>query len=242
MDPNAPVKKQRSPLFYIAIGCGGLLVLIFIGFIAIVGLGAHFVKGMAEDITDPSKKAANVTKMLGAAPRGYYPVATLSVPMILDMAMLGDRPQPEDGGVGEYDRSFTYFRVIANEQSNQSKDFFDGKSSDTTALQHSGVNVEAKDVLKRGTVKTAGGTVVKYVATRGTMEMQVRGQGKRDGKPGINTLMYFECPVDNAVRIGVWSMQDAAPSKAVDELELRDTVADETEIAKFVQPLTPCGK
>ena len=33
MDPNAPVKKQRSPLFYVLIGCGGLMALIVLGFV-----------------------------------------------------------------------------------------------------------------------------------------------------------------------------------------------------------------
>ncbi len=240
MDPNAPVKKQRSPLFYIAIGCGGLLTLMFIA--AVVGglLLARGVKNMAEDITDPSKKAANVQKMLGGTPPGYYPVLTFSIPMMMEMALLGDKPAPEDGGFADFERGFMYFRVIATEQTNHAQDFFDGKTSDTSALRGSGVNVDAKDVIKRGATKTGNGTVVKYVATRGTMEMQ--GQGRHQGKPGLNTLMYFVCPGDTAVRIGAWMMPDPSPETPADKLPLAGTVADEDEQTKFLAPLTPCGK
>jgi hypothetical protein len=240
MDPNAPVTKQRSPLFYIAIGCGGLLALMVIGFVVMGLLAVRAVKGMADDVVDPTKKAANVAKMLGTAPAGYYPVMTFSVPLLMEMAVLGDQPPPEDGGFADFDKGFMYFRVIANDQSNKAKDFFDGKSDDTHALKSSGINVEAKDVLKRGTVKTGSGTVVKYVATRGTADTQ--GQGRRNGKAGLNTLMYFECPGDTAVRMGVWMMKDPDPSADADKLELSGTVADEAQMNGFLNPLTPCGK
>ena len=95
-------------------------------------------------------------------------------------------------------------------------------------------------MIKRGATKTGNGVVVKYVATRGTMEMQ--GQGKHQGKPGINTLMYFVCTNDTAIRIGVWMMPDPSPELPVDKLALEGTVADEDAITRFLQPLTPCGK
>lgn len=240
MDPFVPVKKQRSPLFYVAIGCGGLLALILIGGLIAVVMVARGVQSIAAGITDPSKKAANVQKMLGTTPVGYYPILTFSIPMMMEMALLGDKPPPEDGGLGDFDKGFMYFRVIATEQSNHAKDFFEGKSSDTSALRSSGVNIDAKDVLKRGATRTSAGTVVKYVATRGTMDTQ--GQGRHEGKPGLNTLMYFECPGDTAVRLGVWMMKDPTPGVEADKLDLVGTVADESEVTKFLQPLTPCGK
>lgn len=238
MDPNAPVKKQRSPLFYVAIGCGGLMALILVGF-AIAGLllvraGKGFVDGM----TDPTQKAANVQKMLGTAPVGYYPVVTMSVPLFMDMALLGDREPLADGGIPDFDKGFMYFRIIANEQSNKAKDFFDGKDSDTSALKGSGVNVDAKDILRRGVLKTGNGTTVKYVATRGTMDTQ--GQRQQEAKSGLNTVMYFECPGDTAVRMGVWMMKDLDPDLPTDQLQLEGTVADEGQIVGFIKPLTPC--
>src|SRR5688500_11517634 len=127
MDPNAPVKKQRSPLFYVAIGCGSLLALIMVGFAVVAFVLVSAGKGMVDGLTDPNQKAANVQKMLGTAPPGYHPVMTFSIPLMMDMALLGDQPMLTDGGVPEFDRQFVYFRVIANEQSNRAKDFFDGK-------------------------------------------------------------------------------------------------------------------
>ena len=240
MDPNAPIKKQRSPLFYVAIGCGGLMALIFVVF-AIGGLlVVRAGKGLVDGMTDPTQKAANVQKMLGTAPIGYFPMMTLSIPLMMDMALLGDKEPLADGGFTDFDRGFMYFRVIANEQSNRAKDFFDGKDNDTSALKGSGVNVDAKDILRRGALKTASGTTVKYVATRGTMDTQ--GQRQHESKSGLNTVMYFECPGDTAVRLGVWMMKDADPDLATEQLKLEGTVADEGQIAGFIKPLTPCGK
>jgi hypothetical protein len=240
MDPNVPVKKQRSPLFYIAMGCGGLMALIVAGMLVAALMVAQCSKSMVDGITDPSAKAANVKKMLGTTPTGYYPVMTFSIPMMMEMAMLGDHPPPPDGGFPDFERGFMYFRVIATEQTSHAEEFFDGKTSDPSALRGSGINIDAKDVIKRGTVKTIGGTVVKYVATRGTMELQ--GQRERRDQAGLNTAMYFVCPGDTAVRMGVWMMPDPEPNTPVDKLELKGTVADEDEVTKFLAPLTPCGK
>ncbi len=240
MDPNAPPKKQRSPLFYVAIGCGGLMALILIGFAVAGLLLVRAGKGFVDGMTDPTQKAANVQKMLGVAPVGYFPIMTLSIPLMMDIALLGDQEPLPDGGTADFDRGFMYFRVIANEQSNRAKDFFDGKDSDTSALKGSGVNVDAKDILRRGALKTANGTSVKYVATRGTMDTQ--GQHKQESKPGLNTVMFFECPGDTAVRLGVWMMKDPDPELPVNQLQLEGTVADESQIAGFIKPLTPCGK
>ena len=240
MDPNAPIKKQRSPLFYVLIGCGGLMLLIFLGFVV---MGLVLVKG-AKDIaggfTDPNQKAANVQKMLGTPPVGYHPLVTMSVPLFMDMAILGDQPMLPDAGFPEFDRQFIYFRVIATEQSTKAKDFFNGNDDDTAALRGSGVNVDAKDILRRGSLKTASGGVVKYVATRGTMETQGNGRGGGDARPGINTLMYFECVGDTAMRLGVWMMKDPSPDAPAADLQLSGTVADEGEIATFIKPLNPC--
>lgn len=240
MDPNAPVKKQRSPLFYVLIGCGGLMALIVLGFVIVGLVVAKGVKDMAGGLTDPNQKEANVRKMLGTPPAGYHPIVTMSIPMLMDMAMLGDQPMLPDGGFPQLDRTFLYFRVVATDQSRKAKDFFTGKDDDTSALRGSGVNIEAKDILRRGALKTGAGGSVKYVATRGTMETNTNGRGRGESDPGINTLMLFECVGDDALRMGVWIMKDPNPSAAVADMQLAGTVADEGEIATFIKPLNPC--
>lgn len=241
MDPNAPVKKQRSPLFYVLIGCGGLMLLIFIGFMLVAAIAYKGVKGMADGFTDPNQKAANVKKMLGDPPPGYHPMVTMSVPLFMDMALLGDKPMLADGGFpDDIDRQFMYFRVIATEQTSKAKDFFSGKDDDTSALRGSGINVDAKDILRRGTVKTGSGGTVRYVATRGTMQANAGRGGANDTIAGLNTLMSFECAGDTALRLGVWMMRDPTPNAAANELQLAGTVADEGEVASFIKPLNPC--
>lgn len=241
MDPNAPIKKQRSPLFYVVLGCGGLMALTMVGFIVAGLLMYRAGKGFVEGMTDPTQKAANVQKMLGTTPTGYFPIMTMSIPLMMDVAMLGDQESLEDGGVTDFDRGFMYLRVFANEQSNRAKDFFDGKESDTRALKNSGLNVDVKDILRRGTLTTGNGSVVKYVATRGTVDSP-NGQSQNEARSGLNTLMYFECAGDTAVRLGVWMMKDVNPELSTEKLQLEGTVADEAQIVGFIRPLTPCGK
>ncbi len=242
MDPNAPVKKQRSPLFYVLIGCGGLMLLIFIGFMLVAAVLYKGAKDIAGGMTDPNQKAANVKKMLGDPPPGYHPMVTMSVPLFMDMALLGDKPMLADGGFpDDIDRQFMYFRVIATDQTTKAKDFFNGKDDDTSALRGSGINVDAKDILRRGALKTGAGGAVKYVATRGTMESNAGGQrGRGETIAGLNTLMSFECVGDTALRLGVWMMHDPNPGAGASELQLAGTVADEGEIAAFIKPLNPC--
>jgi hypothetical protein len=237
---DAPPKKQRSPVFYVFLGCGIVILLMMIGGGVVCGGCYMAAKNMQDDLVDPKKQAANAEKALGQLPKGYHPVVTLSMPFgMMDMVVLGDRPPLADGGADhDFDRGFMFFRVMANENAKRAQTFFDEEDGDTSGLRASGINVDAKDILKRGTAKTATGTAVKWVATRGTLTTNNGGTARE----GLNTLLWFTCPQDQAMRVGVWMSGDPDPSKPAADLDLTGTVADEEQVISFTKQLAPCGK
>ncbi len=243
MDPGQPAKKQRGALFYVLLGCGGLALLIVIGFVVMGLLAARAVKGFADGFTDPAAKKEAVTQMMGAVPQGYTPAITLNLLMV-HMAVLVDAPAPLDGGVmpDEFDRMFLYMDAPESEKSKALRAFVDGTENDVGKLRDSNVNVDAKEILKRGTAKSAGGDV-KYVVLRGTVDFSNTNAsaGQKHTAEGISTLMHFVCK-SAGERTGIWNQKslgnDETPAA---ELKLEGTIADDAEIAKFVQPLNPCG-
>lgn len=226
--------KQRSPWFYVLLGCGGLAGLMCLGGAIFVFFVGKQVKNIADGVNDPSARSKNAIEQLGALPDGYTPVASMALPFnVLKLTVLSDQPLLPDGGPQPGGRVFAYYRVMATEQNKSSKDFFTGKSEDTTALKSGGVNIDASSIIKRGEL-TVGGRKVYYVASRGRSALG-------GGDQGLNNSFLFDCP-DDALRIGVWSQGDPAPDKKVEELDLGGTVADEAELAKLIKPVNPCGK
>jgi hypothetical protein len=229
--------KQRSPWFYVLLGCGGLAALICLGtMVALFGLG-RAVKNITAGVNDPSERQANALKQLGAIPDGYNVVASLSVFGLMQTTVLTDRPMQPDGGfiLSPDGHTFSYFRVIANENNQKARDFISGKDTDPEALAKSGINVEAKDVVKRGQL-TVDGRKVWWVTSRGRLDT-----GNHQAVEGLNNAILFDCPGD-ALQVGIWSQLDPDPEKPPEELDLAGTVADEAEMVRFLKPMNPCGK
>lgn len=232
MDPSETPKKQRSPWFYVLLGCGGLAALMCLGFTVFFLFIAKKGSDMVAGITDPTVKAENARKQLGGLPEGYTVIASLSIFGLMDRTIMTDKTT-EDGGVAEGARVFQYSHVIANENNKRTRAFFTGEG-DASALRKSNVNLKADDVLKRGQV-TVDGRKLYYVATRGILD---------DGNTrieGLNNAVLFDCPGEE-LSMGVWSQADPNPSLPAEELDLAGTVADEAELARFVKPIDPCGK
>ncbi len=233
--PGAP--KQRSPWVYVLIGCGGLAGLICLGTaIALFGLGKA-VKDIGDGVNDPKERQANALKQLGGIPEGYSVVASLSIFGLMQTTVLTDREALADGGFAMTadGHTFTYFRIVANDNNKKARDFFSGKDTDPNTLSQSGINIDAKDIVKRGQL-TIDGRKLSWVASRGKLDTGGNGSAE-----GLNNAILFECPGD-ALQVGIWSQSDPAPEKTAEQLELAGTVADEAEMARFLKPMNPCGK
>lgn len=236
METPSAAPKQRSPWLYVLLGCGGLAGLICLGTMIVVGLGVKAVKDVGDGVTDPAERQKNALKQLGALPEGYSVVASLNV-FFMQTTILTDREMLPDGGFVLGDgHTFTYFRVMANENNKKARDFLTGKETDAQALSQSGINIDAKDIVKRGQL-TIDGRKLAYVASRGRLDPN----GKGNSEPGLNNAILFECPGD-ALQVGVWTQRDPSPEKSAEELDLAGTVADEAELVRFLKPMNPCGR
>jgi len=234
--PSAP--KQRSPWLYALLGCGGLGGLLCLGGMLFILLSLKACNDMGEGVTNPEERQKNAIKQLGAIPDGYSVVASLSVLGMMQTTILTDREMLPDGGFVLGDgHTFSYFRIMANENNKKARDFLQGKDMDPRALTQNGINIDAKDIVKRGQL-TIDGRKFSYVASRGRLDTN-RGRGAPE--VGLNNAILFECPGEQ-LQVGVWSQIDPSPEKSAEELDLAGTVADEAELAKFLKPMNPCGK
>ncbi|MFZ5438876.1 MAG: hypothetical protein ACOZQL_02645 [Myxococcota bacterium] len=231
-------KPQRSPWFYVLLGCGGLAGLICLGGALVVGGIAKMGKDLSDGVVNTEEKLANAKKQLGTLPEGYSVVVSLKVPFLMQTTVLTDRPPLEDGGFGlsENAHTFAYFKVISNENTRKARDFFSGKDTSPETLARSGISIDTKDIIKRGQL-TVEGRKLSWVASRGRMD--TGGEGSVEG---LNNAILFECPGDDDLQVGVWSQRDPAPEKAAEQLELAGTVADEAELARFLKQMNPCGR
>lgn len=230
--PDAP-RKQRSPWFYVLLGCGGLGGLMCLGTAVVFLLMGKACNDVRAGITDPEQRRENALKQLGGLPTGYTVVASMSV-YVMQTTVLTDRAPLDDGGFSfEGDgRQFTYFRVMSNANNQPARDYLSGKSSDITALQRTGVNVSLKDTLKRGQL-TIDGRRFSYLS------------GRSDGDvatgPALHSFILFECPGEE-LRVGVWTQADPDPKADADAVDVTGSVADEAQLIPFLKPMDPCGR
>lgn len=249
---ETPAPKQRSPWLYVLLGCGGLAGLICLGTMIVVGLGVKAVKDVGDGVSDPEERQKNALKQLGGIPEGYSVVASLSV-FVMQTTILTDREMLPDGGFVLGDgHTFSYFRIMANDNNKRARDFLQGKDTDPAALTQNGINIDAKDIVKRGQL-TIDGRKFSYVASRGfeVDDPKTRNERTQTGanvkvtgmsaRAQLNNAILFECPGEQ-LQVGVWSQLDPAPEKSAEELDLAGTVADEAQLAKFLKPMNPCGR
>lgn len=242
MNPNpAPIAKPpRSPAFYIALGCGLMMLLMVLGIAGTCGGCLLLGRSVGKGFVDDTQKAENVKKFLGQAPEGYYPVIAVSIPMVMDQAILIDAPIVPDAGVPNFTKVFQYWRIIENENSKQMRDYFDGKTENAEVFPRNMVPVDVKDVIGKGVVKTGDGATVKYIASRG----HISADFDRGGNPmRLNTLLEIECSAtDGSVRVAIWSEKDPHPDKPAEEVDPKGTVLDEAAITALMAQIKPCTK
>jgi hypothetical protein len=228
-----PVKKKTSPWIYVGIGC---LVVMVIG-VAAVGTIAFYgyrkAKQFGEELKDPVAREAKVKAVLHAdtLPPGYFAVMSISVPFVMDMAMLSDKAPGEDGqlrSMGE--RGFIYVSVMSQGRDQQElRDFFEGKTNDESVLRRNNINVNTKEILKRGSIEQRGRRML-YIAQRGDISMS----GHHSGE-GLASQILVQCGTDSRMRLGIWFGPDPGGD------DLAGTPADEAAIGQFMSHFKPCG-
>ena len=241
--------KRTSPWVWVGVGCLGAVVLAVGGVIAVGMFGYHKAKQLGEEMKDPRARAAKVQKILGASrlPEGYHAMMGMSVPFVMDMAILSDAEpdfenrQGRRQGMGE--RGFLYIRTLSSGDTDrqQLRDYFEGRSDDAEVLRRNNIRLERKgEVLKRGALDMAENMKLLYLSQRGDLEMSsARTQG-------ISTVMLLDCPGDSRQRFAIWFGPDpaagkggASPESAA--VDLTGTPADESALRAFMDHFRVCG-
>ena len=83
-------ERKTSPWMWVGVGCAVALVLIVCVVVGVCYLGYRWTQRVGEEMKDPVAREAKVKSVLGAdtMPSGYYPLVGLSVPFVMDMAVL----------------------------------------------------------------------------------------------------------------------------------------------------------
>lgn len=232
-------ERRTSPWVYIGIGCTAIVVLAVIALATVSFLGYRWAKQVQSDIKDPAAREAKVKQVLGAdrLPPGYYPMLALSLPFVMDMAMLSDRP-PDDSGMvhGFGERGFLYFTLLNPQlKKAEMRDYFEGRTDDASVLRRSGINlhVHSKEILGRGVFSSRGYSVM-YLAQRGRLDLD---QGRAEG---INALMLVDCSGDNRMRMAIWFGPDSSPEAAPGSAGLAGGPADEAALREFTGHFRLC--
>jgi hypothetical protein len=228
------VQKKRSPWLYVGLGCLATIVFGCLGSAIAAKVACNGVQQAVEDLKDQSKQELKAThaaqEMLGGIPVGYYPVFSFGIPFVIDMLVFIDQKPVPDAAITP-ERMLYFTRIIETDQAQGLRDYFAG-TGDASSLRRNNLNVEAKSEIGRGEL-TIKERKMSWVTIRGRIQMN----GPYDsGQDAIVALMLFDCPKDGKLRTAMWQMRDE------EQTDMKGTVADPDEIAKLLQPLSPCGK
>lgn len=239
--------KGTSPWVWVGVGCLGAVVLAVAAVVALGAFGYRKVKQLEAEIKDPSARADKVKRVLGAdrLPPGYHAVMAMSVPLVMDMAMLSDvEPDFREGRAQRLgQRGFFYVQSLAPGKNRQElRDYFEGRTDDAEVLRRNHIKLDRRgETLGRGTMPLQGGTLM-YIAQRGELDMAAsRAQG-------ITTMMLLDCPGDeNRQRFGIWYGPEpealAGKGGAGEKLtadDLLGTPADEAAMREFMGHFSLC--
>jgi hypothetical protein len=174
MDPNRPSSRSTSStLGWIGCGCGALVMVVMACIVGMTWFGYRKGKEIERTFKDPEARLAATRKILNwrELPEGYYPAGAVSIPMLMDMAILSDEePRPGRAGHG---RAFRHKGLIfmsfnswfSNEQ--ELLRWMRGETQETPRwIRRSDAKIDPRQVLKRGTVEVNGQSIV-YVVSRG---------------------------------------------------------------------------
>lgn len=228
---------KRSPAVYIGIGCASVIaVMLVLGGGCAVWL---YNRGqqIEADMADPVTRKTRVLEVLGAdaLPPGYHAAVAVSVPFVMDLAILGDQAPDADGEVDTFgDYGFLYVKMIRWGQNDEElRDFFEGRTSDASVLRDNGIGITVDEIIARG-VFSDDTTEVMYVAQRGDVGFR----GRRGS--GITSIVRIGCEGDSRERLGIWFGPDPDSEAAIETLDLTGTPADEVALREFLDHFSFC--
>jgi hypothetical protein len=220
----------------VGVGC---TVVAFAVLAAVVALGYWFYRSagrMREEMTNPESRAAKARSVLGCTeiPEGYHAALAVSVPFVMDLAILGDRESVAGEKPRLFDRrGFVYIKALRHRNDAEIESFFDGKAKVDQIVPGAGVEISGGEEIARGVLERSD-VRIRYLAKTGTLT--TRGESIA----GITSFLLFECPADSRARMGIWFGPDTSEGKSGPE-RYAGTPADESAIREFTSHFFPCA-
>ncbi len=229
MQNEAP---KNQACIWIAVGCGGavLLAILVIGLLG--WLGFQKVKTVQEELEDPEKRSARVLEILGAneLPSGYYPGLGLEIPFIADIAFVVDREVGDVENLSEVDfnegNGFIFVRS-RGKLGSQGKVSVGGGE---IRIDEADLDIQSRGIIAEGSLHLVDDDLT-WETHRGTMEGQ--------SQPSLLAMIRTRCPSKRNA-IGIWFGPDPDPNLPAESLDLSGTPADPAAIASFLQHFDFC--
>jgi hypothetical protein len=234
-------KKQPSLWAYLGCGC---LALVVAGVLAMMGgfaLVADKARELEADNADPLRRTEKVKKTLGAEklPEGYHAMMAISVPMLMDTALLSTHHPdvPENLQKAEV-RAFMYVHSRSAKPTDveELRAYLEGRKKDPAVLSRSGIDISIRksEVLGRGTIELEGRRLL-YLSQRAELRNE-----RLQGNPSLNAIVLFECPGQDRARVGVWLAPDPSPRTPIARLDVTGTPVDVQALKAFMSHFNPC--
>jgi hypothetical protein len=242
IDPmtGRPVKKPTSPWVWVAIGCGGVVVLAIIAFLAFGWMAFRAAKDMEEGFKDPVKREQKSKEVIAyqQLPPGYYPAGAIKIPFLLEMAIFSDRElgageTPDEHDLG--DKGFMFFNMRQMGGNKEDLRRFLRGEEPREQTWRTNVDYRPGEVIGMGSVEVKGSPVL-YHASRGRVSF---GASASHGE-GLVTMLMPDCPGDKRVRFGFWFTPDETEGKPVAEADFKGTSADPEAIKDFLGYFEVC--
>jgi hypothetical protein len=223
----------RSPWFYVAIGCGGMLFVLLVALGLLAWFGMSWFKTVRDEMSDPAARESRALKLLGAEslPEGYYAGAALSVPFVLDMVVLGDAP-PDPGGKipDDAQHEFIYMNMIRGGR--EWGEFIEGKGDPFDVLDSGNFDVDRGESIAQAEL-TVGEQRITFISERGSVSTD-HGQSE-----GLLSLMFIRCD-DKRMRFALWTGPDPLPEVPAAEADFTGTSADPEVAERFMGAFDTC--
>jgi len=230
-------QEGRSPWFYVAIGCGGILLLLVAAMGTLFFVGFRAVKSLEQEQNDPDARRNKAQKLLGVdeLPPGYHSAVNFSLPFLFDMAILTDRPVAADGDIDDAtEEMFIYLKLIRG--GSKWSEFARGEIDAQEFLEDTGIDLDVEEIVTQSEENLLVGDMeIGYAISRGRVKVQ--GDHSMDG---LTSVLFIRCPDDKKMRLGIWVAPDPNTDTSANGIDFTGTNADPARIESFMSSFALC--
>ena len=210
-------EKKTSPWVYVGIGCLIIAILGVIGVGGILFVGYRWAKGVKTSFEDPAVRSEKVMEILGCKelPKGYHAVLGLSVPFLMDVAILSDRESSKKGAFpGFRERGFLYVNALREgREQKELRSYIEDKDPNATPpgrrktrIEAGQITFDAGEIIHKGIIDAQSPKLL-YTVQRGSLTV------KGSHFEGLAAIILIDCGTDERMREAIWFAPDPSAPK-----------------------------